>query len=179
MARTGKSQTDWVKAGQTLLIEGGIEAVKLHRLTCLLNVSTGSFYHHFENLDGYYAALAGFYGTSQAQSIFDDARKLVGDDPNLLLREATAIFGRDSMRQLNIAMRAWAHRDEQALAAVRRYDEVLMDNLDQIFLGLGFDDLAARSRTLIMMGLASLNIDENIQPTFQERWFHIRELILS
>jgi AcrR family transcriptional regulator len=178
MARTGKTQTDWVKAGQALLIKEGIEAVKLHRLTGQLKVSTGSFYHHFSSLDEYLAALAEFYGTEQARAIFDEARAVAGDDPDLLLREAVGIFGRGSMRQLNIAMRAWAHHDDRAAAAVRRYDEVLMDNLDQTFLSLGFDELAAKSRTLVMMGLASLKIDESLKPSFRERWPYIRDLIL-
>ncbi|MEM8766890.1 MAG: TetR/AcrR family transcriptional regulator [Pseudomonadota bacterium] len=179
MARTGKTPKDWVLAGQQLLMDGGIEAIKLHRLTELLAVSTGSFYHHFRSFDDYLSALAHFYGTEQAQLIFDQAREAVGDDPDLRLREATGIFGRSSMRQLNIAMRAWAHQDERALAAVRRYDEVLMANLDQIFLDLGFDELAAKSRTLIMLGLASLDVDENLSPSFQERWPQIRDLILT
>lgn len=180
MARTGKTRTDWVRAGQSLLIEGGIEAVKLHRLTERLQVSTGSFYHHFENLEAYHAALAEFYGTEQAQKIFDDARKKAGDDPEALLREATAIFGRGSMRLLNIAMRAWGHWDSTAAAAVRRHDKVLMKNLDEIFLALGFDELAAKSRTLIMLGLASVEFDQKTMvPSFQERWVHIRDLILE
>ena len=179
MARTGKNKTDWVKAGQALLIEGGIDTVKLHRLTEQLGVSTGSFYHHFRSPEEYHAALAEFYGSEQAQLIFDEARERVGDDPDLLLREATGIFGRGSMRLLNIAMRAWAHRDERARAAVHRYDRVLMDNLDQIFLSLGFGELAAKSRTLIMLGLASVEIEADMQPSFQERWFHIRDLLLQ
>ncbi len=179
MARTGKTPRDWVLAGQQLLVEGGIDAIKLHRLTELLAVSTGSFYHHFRNFDDYLSELAHFYGTEQAQLIFDQAREAVGDDPDLRLREATGIFGRSSMRELNIAMRAWAHQDGRALAAVRRYDEVLMANLDQIFLDLGFDELAAKSRTLIMLGLASLEVDDRLTPSFQERWPQIRDLILT
>ena len=179
MARTGKTPKDWVLAGQRLLIEGGIDAIKLHRLTELLAVSTGSFYHHFRNFDDFLSELARFYGTEQAQLIFDQAREAVGDDPDLRLREATGIFGRSAMRELNIAMRAWAHQDERALAAVRRYDEVLTANLDQIFLDLGFDALAAKSRTLIMLGLASLDVDDDLSPSFKERWPVIRDLILT
>ena len=51
MARTGKTRTDWVEAGQALLIDGGIEAIKLQRLTSHLQVTSGSFYLHFRNLD--------------------------------------------------------------------------------------------------------------------------------
>jgi len=179
MARTGKTQADWVRAGQALLMKGGIEAVKLRGLTRLLKVSTGSFYHHFKNLDEYLTALATFYGSEQAQLPFSEARKRVGDDPALMLREATAIFGVGAMRQLNIAMRAWAQRDERAHAAIRRYDEVLMTNLDEIFMALGYDEIAAKSRTLIMMGLASVDFDPKLMvPSFQERWGYIRDNLI-
>ena len=178
MARTGKSRTDWVEAGQALLVDGGIEAVKLQRLTEKLAVTTGSFYHHFRNLDEFLCALADYYGSRQAQLMFDRAREAVGTDPDAVLRESTAIFGRGSMRLLNIAMRGWAHGDKRAEAAVRRFDRVLMENLDQLFMDMGFDEMAAKSRTLILMGLASVDFDpEAMQPSYQERWVVIRELI--
>jgi AcrR family transcriptional regulator len=179
MGRTGKTQLDWVRAGQALLIDGGIESVKLHCLTRKLGVSTGSFYHHFKSFDDYLSALADFYGTEQAQLTFDQARDQVGDDPELLLREATTIFGVGSMRQLNIAMRTWAQRDERAWAAIHRYDEVLTRNLDEIFVALGFDEIAAKSRTLIMMGLASVDLDPKLlKPGFRERWVYIRDNLI-
>jgi AcrR family transcriptional regulator len=180
MARTGKTRTDWVEAGQALLIEGGIEAVKLQRLTSRLAVTTGSFYHHFHNLDEFLCALAEYYGSKQAQLMFDRARQAVGPDPDAVLRESTAIFGRSSMRLLNIAMRAWANSDQRAAAAVRRFDKVLMENLDQLFMDMGFDEMAAKSRTLILMGLASVEFDPaTMQPSYQERWAHIRDLITA
>jgi len=179
MGRTGKTKSDWVQAGQALLIEAGVDGVKLHCLTTRLGVSTGSFYHHFRNFDEYLEALADFYGSKQAQLHFDEARGRVGDDPELLLREATSIFGAGSMRQLNIAMRAWAQRDERAWAAIRRYDEVLIRNLDEIFLALGFDEISAKSRTLIMMGLASVDLDPKLMnPSFRERWVYIRDNLI-
>lgn len=179
MSRIRKTQDDWIRAGQSLLIEGGIDTVRLPRLTAALGVSTGSFYHHFANLDAYQEALAAYYGSEQAQRLFADARDRVGDDPEALLLEATVIFARGSMRQLNVAMRAWAHRDERAHAAVRRYDDVLMQRLDQIFLDMGFDELAAKSRTLLMMGLASLETEADLTPPFYDRWQHIRTLLLQ
>ena len=44
-------------------------------------------------------------------------------------------------------------------------------------LDLGFDELAAKSRTLIMIALSSAEFDsEMTQPSIQERWALIREL---
>ena len=179
MGRRGTSQRDWVEAGEALLIEGGIDAVKLSALTCRLGVSTGSFYHHFGSFDAYLTALAEFYGAEQARVPIEEARARVGDDPAALLREATHIFGDRSMRQLNVAMRAWARGDERARDAVRRYDETLMAELDQVFRDLGFDELAAKSRTLLMMGLATLDIDQrDAEPSFRDRWIYIRDALI-
>jgi AcrR family transcriptional regulator len=181
MGRSGKTKLDWVRAGQSLLIEAGIDAVKLHCLTKKLEMSTGSFYHHFKNFDEYLSLLSDFYGSEQAQLPFDEARDRVGNDPEQLLREATTIFGVGSGRQLNIAMRAWAQKDQRAFDAVHRYDEVLIKNLDVIFLALGYDEIAAKSRTLIMMGLASVDLDPKLMnPSYADRWIYIRDtLILS
>ncbi|MEM1432703.1 MAG: TetR/AcrR family transcriptional regulator, partial [Pseudomonadota bacterium] len=179
MGRKGTGRHDWLHAGQALLIDGGVDAVKLQALTCRLGVSTGSFYHHFSSFDGYLAALADFYGAEQAQLPIDEARARVGDDPAALLREATHIFGNRSMRQLNIAMRAWAQNDTRALIAIRRYDETLMAELDAVFLALGFDELAAKARTLVMMGLATVDLDRNLMhPGFRERWHYIRDELM-
>ena len=179
MGRRGTSQRDWVEAGEALLIEGGIDAVKLSALTCRLGVSTGSFYHHFGSFDAYLTALAEFYGAEQARVPIEEARARVGDDPAALLREATHIFGDRSMRQLNVAMRAWAQRDERALAAIRRYDEILMGELDDVFLALGYDEVAAKARTLLMMGLATLDIErDRLEPSYRERWLYIRDALM-
>jgi AcrR family transcriptional regulator len=179
MARRRTTKADWVNAGQALLIEGGIEAVKLQTLTCRLGVSTGSFYHHFGSFDDYLSALAAYYGNEQAQLPIEEARQHVGDDPERVLREASTLFGAGSMRQLNVAMRAWAQRDTRARDAVRRYDETLMENLDEVFLDLGFDETAAKARTLIMMALATLDIDPKLlDPPFRERWAYIRDTLV-
>ncbi|MFT5579269.1 MAG: AcrR family transcriptional regulator [Paraglaciecola psychrophila] len=176
---TRKKKLDWIKAGQSLLIEAGIDAVKLHPLSKKLDISTGSFYHHFKSFEGYLSALADFYGTEQAQLPFDEARNLIGNDPEQRLRAATAIFAAGSGRQLNVAMRAWAHRDQCAFDAIHRYDKVLMKNLDAIFIDLGFDEIAAKSRTLMMMALASIDLDPTLMnPSYTDRWHYIRDTMI-
>ena len=78
-------------------------------------------------------------------------------------------------------MRAWAQRDARALAAIRRYDEILMSELDELFHALGFDELAAKARTLLMMGLATIDIErDRLEPSYRDRWLYIRdEMILA
>jgi AcrR family transcriptional regulator len=51
------SVEDWLQAGYTVLAEQGVRALKVERLCQHLGVTRGSFYWHFENMDGYRAAL--------------------------------------------------------------------------------------------------------------------------
>ena len=58
---TDLTPRDWLEAGQSLLRRGGLRALKLRRLATELNVSTGSFYHHFTDFDAYQGRLGGLF----------------------------------------------------------------------------------------------------------------------
>ncbi|MFP3380571.1 helix-turn-helix domain-containing protein, partial [Bacillus sp. SIMBA_069] len=40
---------DWVRAALTKLTEAGIESVRVEALAREMNISKGSFYHHFQD----------------------------------------------------------------------------------------------------------------------------------
>jgi len=50
---TRLSIEDWLQAGYIVLAEQGVRALKVERLCRLLGVTRGSFYWHFEDIDGY------------------------------------------------------------------------------------------------------------------------------
>ena len=54
---TRLSVEDWLQAGYTLLAEEGVRALKVERLCQQAGVTRGSFYWHFEDMDGYRTAL--------------------------------------------------------------------------------------------------------------------------
>jgi AcrR family transcriptional regulator len=60
---TRLSVQDWLQAGYTLLAEQGVRALKVERLCQQLGVTRGSFYWHFEDMDGYRAALVESWNT--------------------------------------------------------------------------------------------------------------------
>ncbi|MGH1505345.1 MAG: TetR/AcrR family transcriptional regulator, partial [Acidimicrobiales bacterium] len=59
----------WLLAGQDLLREGGLPAVKQAELVARTGLTTGSFYHHFGSMAAYLEALAGFYGEDRAHEL--------------------------------------------------------------------------------------------------------------
>ena len=71
------SRRDWILAGQEILREHGVSGVKLAQLTRRLNVSTGSFYHHFANFDAYLGATAEAFSVDRVQGLLNRARKIL------------------------------------------------------------------------------------------------------
>jgi AcrR family transcriptional regulator len=153
VSTTGASRTrallgrsDWIEAGQQLLIDGGISSVKLSALTRKLSVTSGSFYHHFSGLRDYLDALADYYGGENVERVVDALASVEGAADRLrlimVLREEWDIARLDS------AMRVWATTDPRARAAVARLDDQFVEIVRSAFSELGFSDRQARLRAM-------------------------------
>lgn len=136
------SRLDWIRAGQGLLRSGGIGAVKLRDVTRLLGVTTGSFYHHFANLDAFLAELAAQFAVDVEQL----EQTLAELSPTDRIRALLAIRTLAELPALDRAMRIWADSDERARAAVTRLDHAVLTLIETTFLDLGFQPGEARAR---------------------------------
>jgi AcrR family transcriptional regulator len=143
---TGRER--WLEAGQELLRRGGIGAVKLQALTELLGLTTGSFYHHFDNMAGYLDALARHYGSDQPRA---GIATIAEDDPRRRLERLSELALADAMLPLDAAMRDWAGSNPVAAQAVRDADEILLRFIEQAFLDLGHDRRGARTRATLLL----------------------------
>jgi AcrR family transcriptional regulator len=144
------SPGDYVGAGFDLLAEGGVSAVTIAALCERLAVTKGSFYHHFDGVEAFHAALlAAWEDASQrsieaAQAVADVHRRL-----GVLKQLAVAAH-----HEAESAIRAWARSYEPAAAVVARVDAAREANLAESFRALGLSP--ARARHLARIGLATL-----------------------
>ncbi len=83
-----------------------------------MNVSTGSFYHHFSDFDAYQGRLADYYAGEHLASILGTIMK--AERTRRRIRLLAEIVRRRGLFRLSIAMRAWAESDPRAQAAVER-----------------------------------------------------------
>jgi AcrR family transcriptional regulator len=148
---------DWIAAGQTILIQEGIVALRLSRLTEMLKVSTGSFYHHFKDMDEFCTALADHFPTAQVQALLDQLSEM-GDSPVERMRLLAAQSVKSKLFQLDAAMRVWAATDQRAAGAIVQSEHRVANFLRNEFIALGFDRQAAtlRSRLLLSASIARL-----------------------
>ena len=116
--RADLAPRDWLEIGQALLKSGGLRALKLRGLAQAAGASTGSFYHHFKDFDGYHAALAEYFAEAQIDPLL---ASLTASDlaPVERIRAFAEHVREHDMSQLALAMRAWAKSDARAAAAIR------------------------------------------------------------
>lgn len=152
------SARDWIAAGQDLLREAGISAIKLSALTRRLGVSTGSFYHHFSDFEQYLGALAESYSLDRVMHDLENALREGDHSPVARLKS----LGRQSLKagtfELDRAMRVWATMDPRAEAALRRAEAIVLGFITDAFSELGFDraEASLRARILLSMNVSPL-----------------------
>lgn len=163
-ARVDLAPRDWLEIGLSSLKTGGLRALKLRGLAQALGASTGSFYHHFKDFDGYHAALAGYFVEAQIDPLI---ASLAASDLSPVDRiRAFADHVRDrEMAQLALAMRAWAKSDARAAAAIREHDDKVMAFLVEQLSAHGFDPVEAgiRAYALLAIGLSQVHAAEGIE----------------
>jgi AcrR family transcriptional regulator len=147
------SRHDWLEAGQALLRTSGVAGLKLHALAGSLYISTGSFYHHFNDFDAYLVALAKYYSGEQlAASIATVLRE--AHTPYERVVRASVLAHDVKLPELMVAMRAWARRDQRVAPEVAILEQGLMDFLAECFVGLGFSQEQAIARAFVMLSVA-------------------------
>ncbi|MEH3160165.1 MAG: TetR/AcrR family transcriptional regulator [Sphingomonas taxi] len=159
----------WLEAGQALLRRGGLRALKLRPLVAELGVSTGSFYHHFADFDGYQGQLADYFAGAQ---IADVLATIVAaeHDPVDRIRLLAQVVRLRGLSRLSIAMRAWAESDPRAQAAVERHDAQVLGFLTDCLMAQGFarQDAMVRGYALMTLGLSKVHAPEFDRATLME-----------
>lgn len=142
---TRLSVEDWLQAGYALLAEQGVRALKVERLCQQVGVTRGSFYWHFEDMDGYRAALV------KSWNVFlEKDRQSLAELDALPPRERlsammTALVSPEHW-MLERAMREWARTDSAAAANVRAADRRLLHHVAKAYSDYGFEPADAKLR---------------------------------
>jgi len=99
----------WLQEGLALLEEAGAEALTIESLTSRLDVTKGSFYHHFTNYQDFQESLLVFWEEEGTLRIVQLAEK-EASPPEKLERVLQASL---QPSRLDVALRAWAWQDER------------------------------------------------------------------
>lgn len=143
----------WVDAATDVLVDRGIDHVRVDVLAGELGVTRGSFYWHFRDREDLLRRVLQAWAdrsTAQLTRRLESAH----DDPRAQLRDVISLpfRGRAALRaaRIELAIRAWARRDEMARLAVDDSDASRIAYHTQIFQALGFDADEAGMRAFVL-----------------------------
>jgi len=152
-ARSALTPERWIEAATEVLVNQGIDSVRVDVLAQQLQVTRGSFYWHFRDREELLRRVlqawreqATVQLTLRLESAHADAREQLRDVISLPVR------GRAAQRaaRIELAIRAWARRDAMARQAVDEADGARLAYISQVFSSLGFGVAEARWRAFAL-----------------------------
>lgn len=154
--KTMLAPADWVAAATEMLVDQGIDAVRVDVLAKRMNVTRGSFYWHFKDRAGLLQAVLQAWRekttetlTQRLEGAHTDARQQLRDVLSLPHRGRAAVRA----ARIELAIRAWARRDDTARQFVDESDARRIAYIAQVFSSLGFAAAEARHRAVMAYSL--------------------------
>jgi AcrR family transcriptional regulator len=151
--RSALTPERWIEAATEVLVDRGIDSVRVDRLAQQLQVTRGSFYWHFrDRADLLRRALQAW--REQATMLLTERLERAHPDPREQLRDVISLPSRGRAAQraarIELAIRAWARRDSMARQAVDEADGSRIAYIAQLFSALGFGVSEARFRAFAL-----------------------------
>jgi AcrR family transcriptional regulator len=184
-ARSSLTPETWIDAATEVLVDQGIDHVRIDVLASQLGVTRGSFYWHFRDREDLLRRVLQAWrerATEQLTRRLETARS----DPHAQLHDVISLpfRGRAAVRaaRIELAIRAWARRDAMARQAVDEADASRIGYHEQVFTALGFAAEEARLRAFILYSYEvaeSLLGRQGTQVQKQQRSAFIERLMLQ
>jgi AcrR family transcriptional regulator len=153
--RTPLTPESWIEAATQVLVDQGIDHVRVDVLATQLAVTRGSFYWHFRDREDLLRRVLQAWRESATEQL---TRRLenASTDPREQLQDVISLpfRGRAAVRaaRIELAIRAWARRDEMARLAVDEADAARIAYHTQVFAALGFAPVEAAQRAFVLYG---------------------------
>jgi AcrR family transcriptional regulator len=167
-----RTAEDWIKTASRRLASAGSEALAIEPLAKAMGVTKGSFYWHFTDRPALLDAVIADWEARATSPLLERLRRS-GREPSERLTALMHTVAAEGKGSLDPAMRAWAHSEAKAAAAVGRVDSARLAYIAGEFRTLGFSAIAAWSRARLLylhllgehalsFGPADASVDERL-----------------
>jgi AcrR family transcriptional regulator len=155
----------WLDAAYEMLIEGGVEAVKVMPLAKALNLSRTSFYWHFADREALLSALIERWREKNTGNLVRRTQGYAETITEAVLNLFDCWITPELFdARLDFALRNWAHGSPDLRAAFERADRDRIAAINAMFLRFGYDpreaDVRARTIYLTQVGYIAMRADE-------------------
>ena len=176
-----RSRSDWLEVGLAAVVEDGPNGLRIDRLCRRLDVSKGSFHHHFAGAADFKRSLLAAYEDLAVTALDQAIDQTKAATPQAALAGLTAaITGAPGFYrpELEVAMRAWAFSDAEVRAVQERVDRRRLDSLFGIWSKILNDPAKAHTAALLpyLVGIGASLVQP---PTPPDQLRAVYELLLG
>ncbi|MFC5818668.1 TetR/AcrR family transcriptional regulator [Nonomuraea harbinensis] len=149
----------WLDEGLKILAEEGAAGIRIDRIAARLNLSKGSFHHHFDGAEGYKKALLAHFERLSVEAL-NSAISEIGESAGAraILTRLTELVrpGNTGLYrpEIDTALRAWATWDADVRVVQTRLDEARLSALQRVWRSAVASDEEARTAALLPYLLA-------------------------
>ena len=157
------SKKDWLEEGFAILSEFNQDKLRIQYLCQRLKVTRGSFYHHFEGIEGYITALMKEWKRRNTLTFIEVANRQISPLEKLAHLNAQVMR---TDQAVEAAIRSWSFYHERVREAVQEVDTIRINYLRAVFEDMQIEEPQATYRAkleyAILIGLQFLfpNITE-------------------
>lgn len=158
----------WLDAAYALLVEGGVDAVKVMPLAERLGLSRTSFYWHFPDREALLAGLVDRWRSQNTANLVARCEAPAATITEAMLNLFDCWYDSDLFdSRLEFAMRTWSLTDPAVAAAMSEADAQRVAAIVGLFLRFGYSgaeaDTRARTLYLTQVGYIALRSDESLE----------------
>ncbi|WP_149589430.1 TetR/AcrR family transcriptional regulator [Tabrizicola flagellatus] len=158
----------WLEAAYDLLVEGGVDAVKVMPLAERLGLSRTSFYWHFPDREALLARLVDRWREKNTANLLARCEAPAGTIAEAMLNLCDCWLDGDLFdSRLEFAMRTWSLTDPEVARAMAEADSVRIEAITALFRRFGYDeteaDTRARALYLTQVGYIALRSEESLE----------------
>jgi len=152
-ARLALSPDSWIDEATDVLVDQGIDNVRVDVLAGQLGVTRGSFYHHFRDREDLLRRVLQAW-RERTTELLTMRLQNAGVEPDEQLADVLSLpfRGRSAERaaRIELALRAWARSDEMARQFVDEADASRISHIVSVFAALGFAPAECRYRGFLL-----------------------------
>lgn len=156
----------WLNAAYDVLLESGVDAVKILPLSNRLNLSRTSFYWFFKDREELLSALVKRWRDKNSGNFIRQCEAYAETVAEAMLNVNDCWLDADLFdSKFEFAVRSWGLQSADILAEIRDADQMRLEALKRMFLRFGYDEITAdvRARTvyLVQIGYISMQTAES------------------
>ncbi len=165
----------WLEKGLNVLVNEGFQRITIENLCTLLQITKGSFYHHFKSIDGYTEELMKYWRNKNTVDLIEGTNKI--SDINKKHMQLNDLASSIPQKEEQI-IRAWAFSNEIVRQYVQQVDDMRIKYLIDLNKEAGMDTNDAQDYATLVYG--TLIGIQQLYPEISKEYFkHLYQVFIK